>query len=320
MPVHSPADRGLHARRGLCRRGRRAAGADHGLRLARRASSSTARPTCCWCWSSAAPAGSMAASPAPSSSSCCRTRFASLTPQYWMFWIGLFLVVLVLVGRERLSSAACCGLLAHGAAAMSVVAGNPRAWASASAASSPPTTSRSSLERGARQALIGPNGAGKTTFVNLLTGVLAAVGRTGAAGGRGHHAAQARGRACAAAWCAPSRSTSCSAISRRWRRWRWRSTSGWARRATGGRRVGAVAAVSAEVDAGRRAVRPRRRARPAHRHLALRQAAAARDRRRPSPARRGCCCSTSRRPACPRPSGATSSTPSPPCRPTCRCC
>ena len=29
------------------------------------------------------------------------------------------------------------------------------------------------LERGARQALIGPNGAGKTTFVNLLTGALA---------------------------------------------------------------------------------------------------------------------------------------------------
>ena len=27
---------------------------------------------------------------------------SSLTPQYWTFWIGLFLVVLVLVGRERL--------------------------------------------------------------------------------------------------------------------------------------------------------------------------------------------------------------------------
>jgi branched-chain amino acid transport system permease protein len=27
---------------------------------------------------------------------------ASITPQYWTFWIGLFLVVLVLVGRERL--------------------------------------------------------------------------------------------------------------------------------------------------------------------------------------------------------------------------
>ena len=32
------------------------------------------------------------------------------------------------------------------------------------------------LERGARHALIGPNGAGKTTFINLLTGVLAALG------------------------------------------------------------------------------------------------------------------------------------------------
>ena len=32
-----PSDRGLHARRGLCRCGRRAARADHGLRLARRA-------------------------------------------------------------------------------------------------------------------------------------------------------------------------------------------------------------------------------------------------------------------------------------------
>ena len=27
---------------------------------------------------------------------------SSITPQYWIFWIGLFLVVLMLVGRERL--------------------------------------------------------------------------------------------------------------------------------------------------------------------------------------------------------------------------
>ncbi len=27
---------------------------------------------------------------------------SSITPQYWTFWIGLFLVVLVLVGRDRL--------------------------------------------------------------------------------------------------------------------------------------------------------------------------------------------------------------------------
>ena len=31
-----------------------------------------------------------------------RDLVSSITPQYWTFWIGLFLVVLVLVGRERL--------------------------------------------------------------------------------------------------------------------------------------------------------------------------------------------------------------------------
>ena len=29
---------------------------------------------------------------------------ASATPQYWQFWIGLVLVILVLVGRERLAA------------------------------------------------------------------------------------------------------------------------------------------------------------------------------------------------------------------------
>jgi branched-chain amino acid transport system permease protein len=28
---------------------------------------------------------------------------ASLTPQYWQFWIGLMLVLIVLVGRERMA-------------------------------------------------------------------------------------------------------------------------------------------------------------------------------------------------------------------------
>ena len=28
--------------------------------------------------------------------------FSTLTPQYWQFWIGLVLVVIVLVGRQRL--------------------------------------------------------------------------------------------------------------------------------------------------------------------------------------------------------------------------
>jgi len=31
---------------------------------------------------------------------------AGITPQYWQFWIGLLLVILVLVGRERISRAA----------------------------------------------------------------------------------------------------------------------------------------------------------------------------------------------------------------------
>jgi branched-chain amino acid transport system permease protein len=28
--------------------------------------------------------------------------FSTITPQYWQFWIGLVLVVIVLVGRERI--------------------------------------------------------------------------------------------------------------------------------------------------------------------------------------------------------------------------
>ena len=28
--------------------------------------------------------------------------FSTITPQYWTFWLGLFLVVLVMVGRDRL--------------------------------------------------------------------------------------------------------------------------------------------------------------------------------------------------------------------------
>ncbi len=29
---------------------------------------------------------------------------ANLTPQYWQFWIGLVLVVIVLVGRDRMAA------------------------------------------------------------------------------------------------------------------------------------------------------------------------------------------------------------------------
>ena len=94
------------------------------------------------------------------------------TPQYWNFWLGLFLVVLVLVGRERLDAARGRWSARATAGAHDGRARDPRRWSSASAASPPPTTSRCKVERGARHALIGPNGAGKTTLINLLTGVL----------------------------------------------------------------------------------------------------------------------------------------------------
>ena len=44
-----------------------------------------------------------------------RDYLADLTPQYWQFWIGLVLVVLVLVGRDRLTnwSAPLRGLLSR---------------------------------------------------------------------------------------------------------------------------------------------------------------------------------------------------------------
>ena len=48
-PRQRPAGRDLHHRGRLCRHRRRAADADDGVRLARRCSTSTAPPTCCWC-------------------------------------------------------------------------------------------------------------------------------------------------------------------------------------------------------------------------------------------------------------------------------
>ena len=65
------------------------------------------------------------------------------------------------------------------------------------------------LHKGARHALIGPNGAGKTTLINLLTGVLQPTAGKIILEGQDipcwRHTS-----ASGAAWCAPSRSTSCS--------------------------------------------------------------------------------------------------------------
>ena len=91
---------------------------------------------------------------------------ASLTPQYWQFWIGFVLVVIVLVGRERVerwTTALREGILAFRPSPREASRGHRRragqgalkpcrfckrsAWKSASAASSPRTTFHCQLRR-----------------------------------------------------------------------------------------------------------------------------------------------------------------------------
>ena len=106
-----------------------------------------------------------------------RDVISAATPEYWEFWIGLALVVLVLAGRERIAEAP---------RRLIALFAPPRAPGRRVTA---PALEARGLKRnfgaliatddvsfaiapGARQALIGPNGAGKTTLINLLTGVI----------------------------------------------------------------------------------------------------------------------------------------------------
>ena len=109
------------------------------------------------------------------------------TPQYWQFWIGLILVVIVLAGRERLTERVRTlwkGMAGRTTKATSRCRQPPLGRSDMAIALETKglvkrfgglqATDNVSfrLEQGARHALIGPNGAGKTTFINLLTGVL----------------------------------------------------------------------------------------------------------------------------------------------------
>ncbi len=239
-----------------------------------------------------------------------------------MFWIGLFLVVLVLVGRETAWSAAlreprwrACGDDDRRAA-------KPAAWSSASAASSATNGCHVPARAGRAPRADRPQRR-RQDDLHQPADRRAAAARPAASllGGEDITRLTPRGARRAAAWCAPSRSTSSSASLTPL------ETLALAvgERLRTGRRRGVVRSVRMIATergghAGRRALRPRRRAGAAHRHAALRQAAPAGDRGGLCLRSRGCCCSTSRRPACPKQSGATSSTRSQHCPTMSRCC
>ena len=112
--------------------------------------------------------------------------FSTITPQYWQFWIGLVLVVIVLVGRDRMHRWALWlpNLVIRQIAGRKAVVAVPGKRCAMTIALETKGLEKSfgglkvtrdlslKVEQGARHALIGPNGAGKTTVINLLTGVL----------------------------------------------------------------------------------------------------------------------------------------------------
>ena len=113
---------------------------------------------------------------------------SALTPQYWPFWIGLVLVVIVLVGRDRITSWTApirriAARLDWRALARRMAASSDRRALTMTVVLETINLAKRfsgiiaannvslQIEKGARHALIGPNGAGKTTLINLLTGV-----------------------------------------------------------------------------------------------------------------------------------------------------
>ncbi len=152
--------------------------------------------------------------------------FSNLTPQYWQFWIGLVLVVIVLVGRARMHRWALwvpnlvIRLLRwpqghrHRSRERGVMSIALETKGLEKQFGGLKVTRDLSLkiEQGARHALIGPNGAGKTTVINLLTGVLKPDCRPDPAARATTSPICRCISACCAACRAPSRSTSSTLI------------------------------------------------------------------------------------------------------------
>ncbi len=101
-----------------------------------------------------------------SSSSCCNDLISAWTPQYWNFWLGIFLVLLVLVGRERLlrRGLAAKGAAMTGSAATTVL--ETRGLLKRFGGITPTHDVSIRVARGARHALIGPERRRKTTLIN----------------------------------------------------------------------------------------------------------------------------------------------------------
>ncbi len=102
-----------------------------------------------------------------------RDRLAGMNPQYWYFWIGIILMLVVLLMPRGI-----LGWLTRIVGQARRVSGGAdmvlRTEALQKSFGSLTVAREISLElpRGARHALIGPNGAGKTTLINLITGQL----------------------------------------------------------------------------------------------------------------------------------------------------
>ncbi len=151
---------------------------------------------------------------------------ANLTPQYWQFWIGLVLVVIVLVGRERLAHAAqcrsaCCSsaMMPGRSAAPAAVRGRAVTMAAVLRDHRP----GEALRRHRRdQRRVADGREGRAPCADRperrrqdhdhqpADRRAAADRRAHPARGRRHHRSRSRTRACGSASPARSRSTSCS--------------------------------------------------------------------------------------------------------------
>ena len=108
-----------------------------------------------------------------------RDQFSGIAPQYWYFWIGILLVVVVMFLPNGILGGLSKILGAMEPQMSAIAPVKPRSRLQTRGLSKALRLADGrhdialNLPVGARYALIGPNGAGKTTLINLMTGMLA---------------------------------------------------------------------------------------------------------------------------------------------------